>query len=106
MQILLIGAGTVTSRLNLTLSEQGHSVVAQMASFTPQHIDLFDFRGLLVVAPEASISTDSLTQAVERGKFLFLIAGVSDGLGAWANGAGIPTIFCEPRPPAVATWWI
>ncbi|MBN1666407.1 MAG: hypothetical protein JW862_04945, partial [Anaerolineales bacterium] len=65
MQILLIGAGTVTSRLNLTLSEQGHSVVAQMASFTPQHIDLFDFRGLLVVAPEASISTDSLTQAVE-----------------------------------------
>jgi len=96
MQILLIGAGTVTSRLNLTLSEQGHSVVAQMASFTPQHIDLFDFRGLLVVAPESSISTDSLAPAVERGKFLFLIAGSSDGLAAWANGAGIPTLAYPP----------
>jgi MinD-like ATPase involved in chromosome partitioning or flagellar assembly len=96
MQILLIGAGNVTSRLNLELAEHNHTVVAQMASFTPQHIDLFDFRGLLVIAPEASVSTECLVQAVERGKFLFVIAGVSDGLAAWANGSGVPAMAYPP----------
>ena len=47
MQVLLLGAGTVTSRLNMQLAEQGHSVIAQIAAFTPQHIDLFDFRALI-----------------------------------------------------------
>jgi hypothetical protein len=32
MQVLLLGAGTVTSRLNMVLAEQGHSVVAQIAA--------------------------------------------------------------------------
>lgn len=53
MQVLLLGAGTVTSRLNMQLAEQGHSVIAQIAAFTPQHIDLFDFRALVVVSPES-----------------------------------------------------
>ena len=52
MQVLLLGAGTVTSRLNMVLAEQGHSVVAQIAAFTPQHIDLFDFRAMVVISPE------------------------------------------------------
>ncbi|MEA3350993.1 MAG: AAA family ATPase, partial [Chloroflexota bacterium] len=90
MQILLIGAGSVTSRLNLVLTEHKHSIAAQMATFTPQHLDLFDFKGIVAVSPEASISTDSLRQAAERGKMIFVVAGVEDGLASWANGVGVP----------------
>ena len=90
MQILLLGAGSVTSRLNLTLAEHGHSIAAAMAAFTPQHMGLFDFQGLVVVSPECSVATESLVQAAERGKFLFVVAGSGDGLAAWAVGTGIP----------------
>lgn len=96
MQILLIGAGAITSRVNLALSEQGHSVVAQIAAFTPQHMDLFDFRALIVISPESSVSPPTLVQAAERGKLLFIIAGTSDGLAAWANGAGVPAYAYPP----------
>jgi len=97
MQVLLIGAGTVTSRLSLLLSEHGHTVSAQIASFTPQHIDLFDFRALVVISPEASVTQDSLVQAAEQGKLIFVVAGTGDGMAAWAAGTGVPTI---PYPPA------
>ncbi|MGD8749798.1 MAG: AAA family ATPase [Anaerolineales bacterium] len=90
MQILLLGAGSVTSRLNLLLTEHGHSVAAQMAAFTPQHLGLFDFQGMVVVSPEVSVSTESLVQAAEHGKVLFVVAGTGDGLAAWANGVGVP----------------
>lgn len=90
MQLILLGAGTVTSRLNLTMMEHNHTVAAAMAAFTPQHLDLFDFQGLIVVSPEASVSTETLLAAAERGKMIFLVAGESDGLAAWANGVGIP----------------
>jgi MinD-like ATPase involved in chromosome partitioning or flagellar assembly len=96
MQILLLGAGTVTSRLNLLLAEQGHSVVAQIAAFTPQHIDLFDFRAVVVVSPEASVSPESLVKAAERGKLIFVVAGVGDGMSSWANGVGVPAIAYPP----------
>lgn len=96
MQILLLGAGTVTSRLNLLLAEQGHSVVAQIAAFTPQHIDLFDFRAIIAVSPEASISPESLVKAAERGKLIFVVAGVGDGMSSWANGVGVPAIAYPP----------
>lgn len=96
MQILLLGAGSVTSRLNLQLAEQGHAVVAQIAAFTPQHLDLFDFRALVVVSPEASVAPESLVQAAERGKLIFVIAGVGDGMSAWANGVGVPALAYPP----------
>lgn len=96
MQVLLLGAGTVTSRLNMQLAEQGHAVVAQIAAFTPQHLDLFDFRALVVVSPEASVAPESLVQAAERGKLLFVIAGVGDGMSAWANGVGVPALAYPP----------
>ena len=89
MQILLLGAGTVTSRLNLWLAEHGHSIAAQMATFTPEHLDLFDFQGVVVVSPESSVSTESLVRAAEHGKVLFVVAGTGDGLAAWANGVGV-----------------
>jgi MinD-like ATPase involved in chromosome partitioning or flagellar assembly len=96
MQILLLGAGSTTSRLNMTLSEQGHSIAAQLASFTAQHLDLFDFQGVVAVAPEASVSSDSLLQAAERGKMIFVIAGEGDGLTAWAGATGIPAFAYPP----------
>ena len=55
MQVLLLGAGTVTSRLNMQLAEQGHSVIGQIEAFTPQHIDFVDFRALVLVSPESSV---------------------------------------------------
>jgi MinD-like ATPase involved in chromosome partitioning or flagellar assembly len=96
MQVLLLGAGTVTSRLNMQMAEQGHAVVAQIATFTPQHIDLFDFRALIVVSPESSVSQESLVQAAERGKLIFVIAGVGDGMSSWANGVGVPALAYPP----------
>ncbi len=96
MQVLLLGAGTVTSRLNMQLAEQGHSVIAQIAAFTPQHIDLFDFRALIVVSPESSVSPESLVKAAERGKMIFVVAGVGDGMASWANGVGVPSIAYPP----------
>lgn len=96
MQILLLGAGTVTSRLNMTLSEQGHSIVAQMATVVPAHLDLFDFRGIVAVAPECTVSTETLVKAAESGKMIFIIAGTADGLAAWANGVGVSAFAFPP----------
>ena len=96
MQVLLLGAGTVTSRLGLLFAEQGHSVVAQVAAFTPQHIDLFDFRAIVAVSPESSVSPESLVKAAERGKLIFVVAGTGDGMASWANGAGVPAVAYPP----------
>ena len=74
----------------MQLAEQGHSVIAQIAAFTPQHIDLFDFRALIVVSPKSSVSPESLVKASERGKLIFVVAGVGDGMSSWANGVGVP----------------
>ena len=97
MQILLLGAGSVTSRLNLQLSEHGHTVAGQLADFTPRHLELLDFQALVVVSPEASVSTESLVKAAERGVLIFVIASSSDGLAAWAAGVGVPAF---PYPPS------
>ena len=96
MQILLLGAGTVTSRLNLTLCEHDHVVAAQLAAFTPQHLDLFDFQAMVVVSPEASVTPEGLVRAAERGKLLFIVAGASDGLAAWANATNLPAFAYPP----------
>ena len=101
MQILLLGAGTVTSRLNLTLSEHDHVVTAQLATFTPQHLDLFDFQAVVVVSPEASVTPEGLVRAAERGKLLFIVAGASDGLAAWANATALPAFAYPPSEKEV-----
>lgn len=96
MQILLLGAGTVTSQLHLTLIEHGHTIAAQMPNLTPAHLDLFDFRCIVVVSPEAAIMPETLVKAAEIGKAIFIIAGTSDGLAAWANGVGLPAFAYPP----------
>lgn len=102
MQILLIGAGTAAARLNVQLTAQGHAVVAQIASFSTAHLDLFDCRAIIVVAPEATAQTDSLIKASEHGKAIFVIAGGKDGLAAWANGVGIPAFAYPPSDVDIA----
>ena len=97
MRILLIGAGNITSQINIQLNEQGHSVEAQMAVFQPAHIDLFDFKALILVSPEASIQTESLVKAAERGKLLLVVAGAEDGIAAWAASAHVPTFAYPPN---------
>ena len=97
MRILLIGAGNITSQINVQLNEQGHSVEAQMAAFQPSHIDLFDFKALLVISPEASVQTESLVKAAERGKLLLVVAGAEDGIAAWAASAHVPTFAYPPN---------
>ena len=96
MQILLIGAGSVTSSLNLLLAEHQHTIEAQLATLTFQQIEAFEFRGIVVVSPEASISTERLRQVAEHGKMIFVIAGVDDGMAAWANGSGVPAFAYPP----------
>lgn len=97
MQVLLIGNGTIASRLNTLLSEHGHLIEAAMASFSPQHIDLFDFSAIIVVSPESAVQPESLVKAAERGKHIFILAGAADGLAAWASATGVVTI---PYPPS------
>ena len=53
MNIMLVGAGTETSKLNVVLSEQKHTIQAQLAMFSINHLDLFDFKLMIVVSPEA-----------------------------------------------------
>ncbi len=95
MQIFLVGAGAVTSRLNLLFSEHGHQVAAQLAVFNPQHLEMFPCEALVVVAPEASTGPEALKQAVERGKLVIVVSAPGDGLGAWANGVGV-TAYAYP----------
>jgi MinD-like ATPase involved in chromosome partitioning or flagellar assembly len=97
MRILLIGAGNITSQINVQLNEQGHSVEAQMAAFQPAHIDLFDFKALILVSPEASIQTETLIKAAERGKLLLVVAGAEDGIAAWAASSHVPTFAYPPN---------
>jgi len=89
MNILLVGAGTETSELNVALSEQKHVIQAQLAMFAPSHLDMFDFKTIIVVSPEASVQVETLVKAVENGKRIIIVAGVSDGLAAWAAGTNI-----------------
>ena len=96
MDIFLVGAGSVTSRLNMVLTDHQHHVVALMSSFTPQTLNLFDFRAMVIVAPEATVSEESITQVIENGKTVFIIAASGDGITAWADGAGIPTLAYPP----------
>jgi len=98
MHILLLGAGTVTSRLNMLLAEQGHHMAAQMAAFTPELMDMLDFKGILVVASECTtVLPESLIRAAEVGKAIFVVASSNDGIAAWASGVGVPAF---PYPPS------
>ena len=96
MQILLIGSGTVASQVQLKCSEHGFPVAAVLSAANPQMLEFFDYQAPIVIAPEASVTTETLRKAAGLGKLLFLIAGESDAMAAWASGAGIPAFAYPP----------
>jgi hypothetical protein len=101
MKILLAGSGQVTAKLAVTVGGHGHSIAAMLATFTPNQLDMMDFDAVLIVSPEAQVSTDTLVKAIERGKKLFLLAGAQDGLAAWGASTKVPTFAYPPSDTEV-----
>jgi len=96
MKILLIGSGSVTSALVQKLSEQGHTISAMLGSLTPGQIEVHDHNGIVVVSPETTTSTETLTRAAEVGKLLYIVAGGQDSIAGWAASARVPTYAYPP----------
>jgi MinD-like ATPase involved in chromosome partitioning or flagellar assembly len=91
MQILLVGSGHSTSQLNMLLTQHDHSIAASVASLSPVQLNLFnEFEVAIVIGPEASITTDLLSDIAQRNKLVVVIAGISDGLRAWASAGNTP----------------
>lgn len=101
MKILLAGSGQVTAKLAVTVGGHGHSIAAMLATFTPSQLDMIDFDAVLIVSPEAQVSTDTLVKAIERGKKIFLLAGAQDGLAAWGASTKVPTFAYPPSDTEV-----
>lgn len=92
MKILLVGAGSTTSHLNMLLTEHGHTILASFATLSPGHLNLFDdFEAVIVISPEASVTTDVLSAVLEKGKLILVLMGTSDNIGVWATASGLPS---------------
>src|SRR3989304_6504569 len=98
MKILLAGSGQVTAKLAVTVGGHGHSIAAMLATFTPNQLEMMDFDAVLIVSPEAQVSTDTLVKAIERGKKIFLLAGAQDGLAGRGGDQQKRASFL-PTPP-------
>ena len=96
MEILLIGSGAAASQVQLRCRAFGHSVVGLLSTATPQLLEFFDYRALVVISPEASVSPETLRVAAGLGKLVFLIAGESDALAAWATASSVPSFAYPP----------
>jgi MinD-like ATPase involved in chromosome partitioning or flagellar assembly len=96
MKILLVGSGSVTSGLVQKLSEQGHTISAMLGNLTPGQMEVHDHNGIVVVSPETTTSTETLTKAAELGKLLYIIAGAQDSLAGWAAATRVPTYAYPP----------
>lgn len=97
MRILMAGSGEITARLAVTLTQHGHAVEAQLARFSPEMLDMFGVDGVVVVAPEAQVTTEALQQAVERGRSVFVIATGESPLTAWARATQVPAFAYPPN---------
>jgi len=97
MRILMAGSGETTARLSVTLTRHRHAVEAQLARFSPDMLEMFGVDGVVVVGPEAQVTTEALQQAVERGRSVFVIASAESPLMAWAQAAQVPTFAYPPN---------
>ena len=97
MRILMAGSGETTARLSVTLTQHGHTVEAQLARFSPDMLEMFGVDGVVVVGPEAQVTTEALQQAVERGRSVFVIASAESPLMAWAQAAQAPAFAYPPN---------
>jgi MinD-like ATPase involved in chromosome partitioning or flagellar assembly len=96
MKILLVGSGSVTAGLVQKLSEQGHTIAAMLGSLTPSQLEVHEHNGIVVVSPETTTSTETLTKAAELGKLLYIIAGAQDSIAGWAAAARVPVYAYPP----------
>ena len=97
MRVLMAGSGEITARLSVILTQHGHTVEAQLARFSPEMLEMFGVDAVIVVAPEAQVTTEALQQAVERGRSVFVIASAESPLMAWAQAAQTPTFAYPPN---------
>lgn len=98
-RVLVIGAGIVSSRLNLSLQEWGFPVAAQLSSVSREMLAAFDARLVVVVEPEAAVGVEAMREIVEGGRIPVVVGAPSGALTAWAAGAGVPVF---PYPPSDA----
>ena len=78
MNIILVGAGAVTANLVQKLMEQGHTIAAMLGQLTPSQLEIHNYSGVVVVSPETTTTTETLTKAAEIGKLIYVITGASD----------------------------
>ena len=96
MKILLIGSGSTTTQLNMLLSSNGHSIPASLAVLSEGALSIFpDYEAVVVVSPEASVTTDVLHTITESGRLVVVVASNSDAIGSWAASTGLS---CFPYP--------
>lgn len=96
MNVLIVGGQTVAVEVQVALQQHGHQIAGMLPSLTPAMAGQFDFQALVVVAPEAAVSSEVLRAALERGRHVFVVAAPGDGLHSWAEGVGVPVF---PYPP-------
>ena len=99
MKVLVIGAGAVSSRINLFLQEWGHEVQAQLPTLSPGLLSAFDARVLVVVEPEAAAGLEAVREAVTAGRVPVVVGTPGGALTAWAQGSGAAVF---PYPPTEA----
>jgi len=97
MRILIAGSGETSASLSLTLTQHGHTIEAQMPRFAPNMLEMFAPDAIVVVGPEAQVTTEALQQAVERGRGVYVIATGENPLMAWARATQIPTFAFPPN---------
>jgi len=97
MDLILVGSGNETSKLNSLLTGHGYAIQAMLASFTPATIAMLPFDVLLVVAPEATVLPETLRRvAVEHARTIIMFAAQGDALGSWAIATGVKTYAYPP----------
>jgi Mrp family chromosome partitioning ATPase len=96
MNIMLVGAGAVTAGLVQKLMEQGHTIAAMLGQLTPSQLEIHNYGGIVVVSPETTTSTETLTKAAELGKLIYVIAGAGDSISGWAATTRVPTFAYPP----------
>ena len=67
-----------------------------LGQLTPSQLEIHNYSGVVVVSPETTTSTETLTKAAELGKLIYVIAGASDSISGWAATTRVPTFAYPP----------
>jgi len=96
MRILLVGSGSVTAQLAVSLQQRGHSVVAQLPFIQEEILSGFDVDVALIIAPEARVDSTQANAILTKGTPVVVIAAAGAPLVAWAEGVGAPAFTYPP----------